>query len=108
MSGCSVHGRVAAYSGEPLRKTRISLWSTNLEDSIAYVTLTGADGRYRIDDVAPGQYQLEAHRLGYVRQTYGSKPEGWMGQGIPITVAPERALGAFDFVLMPQAVITGS
>jgi protocatechuate 3,4-dioxygenase beta subunit len=103
----TVHGRVTAVSGEPLRKTRISLWSTNVEDSIAYVTLTGADGEYRIDDVAPGQYQLEAHHLGYVRQTYGGKADGWVGQGIPITVAPERALGGFDFVLMPQAVITG-
>jgi hypothetical protein len=107
MSGCSVHGRVTAVSGEPLRKTRISLSRTTFEDAIAYVTVTDADGGYRIDDVEPGQYHLEALRPGYVRQPYGGTDEGWSWQGIPITVAPDRALGAFDFVLRPQAVITG-
>src|SRR3569832_596538 len=101
-----VKGRVSATSGEPLRKARVSLSSTNFEKPVAYVTRTDSEGAYRLADVEPGQYHLEAHRPGYVREGYGGRMAGW-GATVPITVAPDRALGVLDLVLKPQATIAG-
>ncbi len=58
---------------------------------------TGADGRFRIGGLAPGEYTLTASKTGYARES----TEG-------IVVAGRRGPQQLVFALGPEAVITGS
>ena len=58
---------------------------------------TGADGRFRIGGLAPGEYTMTASKPGYARES----TEG-------IVVAGHRGPQQLVFALGPEAVITGS
>ena len=60
----AVAGRVTEAETEaPIAAAAVSLVGTH------WRALTGADGRYRIDDIAPGEYTLRVERLGYEEAT---------------------------------------
>jgi len=60
----AVAGRVTeAETGTPIAAAAVSLVGTR------WRALTGADGRYRIDGIAPGEYTLRVERLGYEEAT---------------------------------------
>ena len=100
-----LRGRVIALSGEPLRKAEITLSSTNFENPVQYVATTDEGGAFSLDDVAPGQYQVEVRRSGYVRAFFGSDSD--MLPRVPLTIAPGREIPDLDFTLTPQSVLTG-
>jgi TonB-dependent starch-binding outer membrane protein SusC len=53
----------SARSGQPLASVQVFLPATDRG------TLTSADGRFNIPNLAPGEYQLQAQRLGYRETT---------------------------------------
>ncbi|HEX3233639.1 MAG TPA: TonB-dependent receptor [Gemmatimonadales bacterium] len=81
----SVSGQVTdAQTGQGLESVEVLLQGTR------WRALTSADGRYRLADVAAGDYTLVARRIGYGRQTR------------PITVATDQDLN-LDLALAPAA-----
>lgn len=55
----SVHGRVTTSDGEPVAGATVTLVSLESQDT-GVETVTGADGRFRGVDLAPGQYSVSA------------------------------------------------
>jgi len=61
-----VAGVVAKDPGsEPLKKALIELIAESQNDGGNYTALTGADGGFRMENVAPGRYRLFVERTGY-------------------------------------------
>src|SRR5260370_34309095 len=83
---CSIEGTVvSAATGEPLKKTRVSLRSLGQQNGAAYGTTTDGAGHFLVDDVDPGRYSFSASRNLYVSQQYS--PQGTK-QGPTLT--PEK------------------
>jgi protocatechuate 3,4-dioxygenase beta subunit len=53
-------------TGEPVKKALIELIAANQGESGNYTALTGADGQFHIDGIAPGRYVLFVERTGYL------------------------------------------
>jgi hypothetical protein len=67
--------------------------------------MTGADGKFRITDLAPGRYRLTVSRNGFVRQEYGQRRPGQ--PGLALTLAPGQKMNDLLFRLLPGAIVTG-
>ena len=98
---------VRGGSREPLKKARVTLQGRGrpLE------ALTGADGRFVIADVEPGQYMLSADRNGYIRQVYGEADQAetniFLGPGTPLDLEPSEHRRDIVFELICAGVIIG-
>jgi len=101
----TVRGRVlAADTGRPLRRVRITLASSELGEA-PRVTSTALDGRYEITDLPAGRYTLRAERSGYLTLRYGqTRP---LEQGIPLDVRERDTIERVDFTLPRAGIITG-
>src|SRR5450432_2940555 len=53
-------------SGEPVKKALIELIAENQAEGGDYTAVTGADGTFRVEGIAPGRYRLFAERTGYL------------------------------------------
>ena len=60
-----VSGMVITTAGEPIRKARVVLRAKE-ETAFSYTVDSDANGRFLIQDVAPGEYSVSAHRDGYM------------------------------------------
>jgi carboxypeptidase family protein len=61
-----VAGMVTKESGsEPVRKALIELIAESQTEGSNYTALTGVDGSFRIENVAPGRYHLFVERTGF-------------------------------------------
>lgn len=109
-----VMGRVEnAKTNEPLRKVNVSLRTMGaagtgmamMTPGNPHTAVTDAEGKYRIENVEPGNYQLSAEKQGFVRRTYGSR--GLMAPGTTLKIAAGAEMGGMDFKMMPQGVVTG-
>ena len=102
-----IRGRVVrADTGEPLRRVevRVDEWSTeNLSGPAS--TMTDAEGRYELTELAAGRYQLKARRGGYVEVAYGQRRP--FERGRPLELGDGAVLQNIDFALPPGAVVTG-
>lgn len=110
-------GRVLnAKTGEPIRRANVVLrpfgsssWTGSMvmapPGAAPYAATTNAEGKFRIDAVEPGSYQIMAERQGFVRQTYGSRGGSMIGATIRVT--PGQELKDLDIKMTPQAVVTG-
>lgn len=68
----SIEGHVLNLAtGEFVGKASLTL--RHLDASRTYGTISDASGRFRIQDVEPGLYRLEAVRHGFVNGQYGSR-----------------------------------
>jgi hypothetical protein len=74
----SVQGRVAKEpGGEPVKKALIELIAENQSEGGDYTALTGPDGSFRVEGVAPGRYRLFVERTGYLEvEKHQARPDG--------------------------------
>jgi protocatechuate 3,4-dioxygenase beta subunit len=102
----SISGTVLrAGTDEPLRKAQVSLSKRDDKSPRDRTAVTGADGKFLIENVAPGSYDLSADHNGYVARSYG---ENSAGQGAALlTLSPGQKLTELIFRLQKCAVITG-
>jgi len=102
-----IRGRVVrADTGEPLRRAQVSVEAQNAKDLRGPVsTMTDAQGRYEIDQLPAGSYQLKASRGGYVELAYGQRRP--FERGRPLELAEGAVLQNIDFALPSGGVITG-
>ena len=68
-------------------------------------TGTDVQGRFALEAVEPGQYQIWVSRNGYVGQSYGQRAPNRPGK--PLKLEPGQHLRDLIFRLVPTSVITG-
>ncbi len=103
---CKVTGTVlAAATGALLAKAQVSLHPIKSAAANTYETLTGADGRFSLDQIEPGQYTLSANRDGFVFQQYNSN--GSRRQAQVLDLQPGQAMTDLKLKLIAQGVIVG-
>src|SRR5258708_35054082 len=62
-----IEGMVTKYpGGEPVKKALIEVIAENQNEGGDYTAITGADGAFCIENIAPGRYHLFAERTGYL------------------------------------------
>ena len=110
---CIVEGRVInAATGEPVGRVRLflrplsgGLLATAQATPASYRTTTGADGKFSMKDLAPGNYRLRAQRNGFVSAEYGAK--GTSGTGTTLELEKGQHRAGIEFKLTPHSVIAG-
>jgi Carboxypeptidase regulatory-like domain len=100
-----IRGRVvAAVSGRPLRRARITVSSPELgQDS--RTTSTDVSGRYEVKDLPAARYRVSVSRGGYLSLNYGQRRPG--EQGRPVQLADGQVIERIDFILPRMSMITG-
>jgi uncharacterized protein (DUF2141 family) len=97
-----VEGRVVnSLNSEPVPKTTVILRAQDEERGQSYADETGADGRFSINEVAPGEYAVLAERDGFVETGASGAPPP------SITVEKGQQAKAITIRLMPLGAITG-
>lgn len=91
-------------SGQAVRRATVELRGGSLRS--ARQTITGDDGRYAFDDLAPGRYSIQVARPGFVQSYHGSR-RPWQGPGAPIDLAAGEARLDLRTVIARGGVITG-
>jgi hypothetical protein len=94
---------VSAATDQPLARMEVTISPSEHGDRAEQV-VTGADGRFRFDNVSRGKYALSAHGRGFVAQAYQQH-----GQfSTAIAVGPGLDSENLVFALTPEASISGS
>ncbi len=101
-----VEGRVVSSTGEPIGKVTVRLIAAVAlagQQATSYVEVTSSDGRFTVENIAPGKYTTSAQRNGY---TPTRNPAG----GIPVVnfeVAAGETKSGIELRLTPLAVVSG-
>jgi len=118
----SIEGVVLkSTSAEPLARAQVKLIKVRSEKEIeeeqgaiyfeggpeanAPFVLSGADGKFLLRDIEPGQYRVSVARNGYAQQWYGKKLD--VGQGTILDLQPGRPVKDLEFRLVQGGVVTG-
>lgn len=100
-----IRGRITTHpDGKPIARARVML--TRPDRSYAWVTITGADGRYEIAQLEGfDNYMISASKTGYAPRVWGEKqlPE----VPTPIRLADGQALDNIDVALAEQLWVSG-
>ena len=97
-----IRGRVRnASDNAPIARARVLAQSDQSPDP--HVAITGADGTYILDNVAPGSYTVTVTRTGFAPQAYG---QGRQAAATPVAVAAGQQV-AVDVTLVPARTIAG-
>lgn len=101
-----LRGRVvAAETGRPLRRARITLSSSDLGAEGRRTASTNPDGVYEFKELRAARYRISVSRGGYLPLEYGQRRPG--EQGRPVQVGDAEVLERIDFALPRMSVITG-
>jgi len=102
---CKLEGTViAADSGQPLRKTVLSLSKTGNRAKPQYA-LTDSNGYFEMKDIDPGRYYFSASHAGYVRMGYDQRSAD--APSSELTLSPGQVLKEISFHLPRAAAISG-
>jgi hypothetical protein len=95
---------VDAVSGQPISRAELVLFAGSIEPSeVTSSTMTGSDGKFAFENLAPGKYTIRAQRRGYAPQAYLQHENYWTG----IVVGPGMDTEKIHFALLPSASISG-
>ena len=89
---------VDALTGQPLSQAQVFLTAQGVRDSEQFV-LTGEDGRFAFENLAPGHYVLFGNHKGYVQQVYKQHAQF----STAIIVGPDLVTDNLRFELRPTA-----
>ena len=91
-------------TNEPVPRARVILNDTS--GAVTPLTVATDDaGRFAIQNVPPGRYQILATREGYVRAAYGQRVVN--GSGAPVALASKQMLKDIVLAMTPTNSITG-
>jgi protocatechuate 3,4-dioxygenase beta subunit len=101
-----IKGRVvAADTGKPLRRARVSVAGIGLGRNAQKSTSTGLDGSYVIRDLPAARYRITVTRGGYLRIEYGQRRPN--EQGRPVELADGQTVEKVDIALPRMSGISG-
>lgn len=92
---------IDARTKAPLRKASVVLWGGQEGAPGGVAATTDAAGKFAVDKVPPGRYQVTVRRNGYAMSVTGA------GNPSSLTLARGERLKGIVFRLQPAAVITG-
>lgn len=97
----TVTGRILAPTGAPAAGVRVGAMDSSEPPTVVTITVTGADGRYRLDELPAGRYRIFAGPLD--SPTYF--PEGTsLSKSSVVTVATGTVAAGLDFTLAKATV----
>jgi hypothetical protein len=96
---------VAADTGRPLRRARVTIQSAELGQEGRKATSTDLNGRFEFTEVRASRYRVFATRGGYLQLDYGQRRPG--EQGRPLQVSEGELVEKVDFALPRMSVISG-
>jgi 5-hydroxyisourate hydrolase-like protein (transthyretin family) len=94
-----------ASTGGPLRKARIVLINEDNDRADPYISATDSDGRFVIEGIKPGRYEINIERDGYVSASY-SEDESEKSPAI-VSLKSGQRLSDLVFDLQKCGVIAG-
>ena len=98
---CTVAGQVVQEPGDrPMRKATIQLTPVDQDEGTAYTADSDAEGRFKFDNIRPGQYRLSMEHSGF--SSMGKRR--W---GQALTLDPGQEMKDLVLRMQPSAVITG-
>lgn len=101
-----IKGRVvAADTGKPLRRARVSVAGIGLGAGAQKSTSTGPDGTYTIRELPAARYRVTVTRGGYLRIEYGQRRPN--EQGRPVELGDGQTLAKIDIAMPRMSGITG-
>jgi len=101
-----IRGRVvAADSGRPLRRARVTVSSPTAGPGASRSTSTDQSGRFELRELGAARYRVSVTRSGYLPLEYGQRRPG--EQGRPVELADGQTVERVDFALPRMSVITG-
>src|SRR5437867_336589 len=89
-------------SGEALSGATVELAGRGVG---VYTASTGADGRFRFENVAPGTYRLRAARSGFGPADYGQRSPG--GPGVSLQLAAGQKMVSIQLAMAATGAIIG-
>lgn len=102
---CSVAGTVLRKgTDEPIRYAHVTFQSLADPENSLHST-TGVDGKFSLNNMAPGQYRISVSRNGYVAMAYGANQP--LDGGVPLSLSPGQQVSDLLFRLVPAGLITG-
>lgn len=101
-----IRGRVvAADTGRPLRRARVTLSAPELGPEGRRTTSTNPDGLFEIKELRSARYRVSVTRGGYLPLEHGQRRPG--EQGRPLQIADGEVIEKIDFVLPRMGTIVG-
>jgi hypothetical protein len=95
---CSIEGQVVnAQTGDPLKKARVRLYSSDGRQNNNYSVVTDGGGHFVIQEIEPGNYMLFGERNGFAQAQYSA----------PLPLGAGQRVHDLNFRLVPFGVITG-
>jgi len=89
---------------EPLRRVELRLYQPAKigGNDFAYSAVTDAAGKFRIENIEPGEYYLDHRKTGFVgsRNSFGFSTRA-------LKLGAGEALAGLRYSLLPQAIVTG-
>ena len=103
----SVHGTVTnAATGSGLLKAYLSLMPVaGGRDKATYAVVTDDQGAFAIENVAPGNYHLDAECAGFLDANYGGAQSD--ETSVELRLSAGDKLTGIDLKMTPQAVLSG-
>jgi len=92
-----VEGRVVSATGEPVRKATVRLGGG--QPTVTYVEVSGSDGRFVFENVAPARYLVTAQKTGYAPLASGAVPA--------FVLAAGESKSDVEIRLTPNSVVSG-
>jgi len=103
---CVIEGQaVNALTGDPLKKAQITVNSLGGRANANLGAVTDGTGRFVVENIEPGRYNLSAQRNGFVQFQYGAR--GPNRPGAPLVLNPGQRTRDLVLRMMPQGVISG-
>ncbi len=96
---------VRAGTNEPLSKARIVLRPENGSPGHSQAAVTGIDGRFSIDGITAGRYDIYVERAGYLSKSFGEDDTGQ--QSAILAIAAGQRITDMVFRLARCAAISG-
>jgi hypothetical protein len=103
----AIRGRViAADTGKPLRRARVSLRFSSAPTARALaIAATNTNGVFELKEVPPGSYHVSASRTGYLELEHGQRRP--RQRGVSVVVKSEQTVDGVDIALPRGGVIAG-
>jgi hypothetical protein len=106
-AGCAIEGRtVHSVTGQPLANVRVLLDDPNPQRPRRSTAIADAGGHFRLPDLDPGEYHLEAQQAGYPPLVHVS--DSASAQEGTITLTAGQRVTDLEIRLTPAATIAGT